>query len=105
MQFALTVFKNRIASVSVSVAVAVALLTAMLPLPAVVDVWGDSDAKGVAHLSTEKSDKRYDPFFKGGDSVLTGIGLPGRHNRLPTLFAQMPVGQPSLLDQPQFTTF
>ncbi len=65
MPFALSAFKNRIASVWV------ALLLGMFALPAVADVWGYIDAKGVAHFSTEKLDERYELFFKGGDSFST----------------------------------
>jgi hypothetical protein len=65
MPFSLTAFKNRIASVWV------ALLLGMFALPAVADVWGYIDAKGVAHFSTEKLDERYELFFKGGDSFST----------------------------------
>ena len=46
----------------------VVLLLGMLALPAVADVWGYIDAKGVAHFSTEKLDERYELFFKGGES-------------------------------------
>ena len=47
------------------------LLAALLCLtafPAVADVWGYVDAKGVAHFSNEKLDDRYELFFKGGES-------------------------------------
>ncbi|MGB4115473.1 MAG: lytic transglycosylase domain-containing protein [Polaromonas sp.] len=65
MPFALTAFKNRIASALA------ALLLGMFALPAVADVWGYIDAKGVAHFSTEKLDDRYELFFKGGESFST----------------------------------
>ena len=43
----------------------------LIALPAVADVWGYVDAKGVAHFSTEKLDERYELFFKGGESFST----------------------------------
>jgi Transglycosylase SLT domain len=49
----------------------VALLLAVFAIPAVADVWGYVDARGVAHFSTEKLDERYELFFKGGDSFST----------------------------------
>ena len=49
----------------------VALLLGLFALPAVADVWGYVDAKGVAHFSTEKLDERYELFFKGGESFST----------------------------------
>jgi len=61
----LTRFKNRLASALV------ALLLGLVALPAVADVWGYIDAKGVAHFSTEKLDERYELFFKGGESFST----------------------------------
>lgn len=48
-----------------------ALLLGTLALPAVADVWGYVDAKGVAHFSTEKLDERYELFFKNGESFST----------------------------------
>jgi soluble lytic murein transglycosylase-like protein len=47
-------------------------------MPAVADVWGYIDAKGVAHFSNEKLDERYELFFKGGESFSTdkADGLP-----------------------------
>lgn len=48
-----------------------ALLLGLAALPAVADVWGYIDAKGVAHFSTEKLDERYELFFKGGESFST----------------------------------
>ena len=47
------------------------LLLGLFALPAVADVWGYVDAKGVAHFSTEKLDERYELFFKGGESFST----------------------------------
>ena len=47
------------------------LLLSLFALPAVADVWGYIDAKGVAHFSTEKLDERYELFFKGGESFST----------------------------------
>ena len=48
-----------------------ALVFGTLALPAVADVWGYVDAKGVAHFSTEKLDERYELFFKNGESFST----------------------------------
>ena len=39
--------------------------------PAIADVWGYIDAKGVAHFSNDKLDERYELFFKGGESFST----------------------------------
>ncbi len=69
MLSALTRLKNRFAS-----ALAVLLLglgLGLFSLPAMADVWGYVDAKGVAHFSTEKLDERYELFFKGGESFST----------------------------------
>ena len=65
MPIVLTAFKNRIFSALA------ALLLSLFALPAVADVWGYIDAKGVAHFSTEKLDERYELFFKGGESFST----------------------------------
>lgn len=62
---ALTRLNNRLASTLV------ALLLGVVALPALADVWGYVDAKGVAHFSTEKLDERYELFFKGGESFST----------------------------------
>ena len=48
-----------------------ALLMSLFALPAVADVWGYVDTKGVAHFSTDKLDERYELFFKGGESFST----------------------------------
>ena len=48
-----------------------ALVLGTLAVPAVADVWGYVDAKGVAHFSTEKLDERYELFFKNGESFST----------------------------------
>ena len=48
-----------------------ALALGTLAVPAVADVWGYVDAKGVAHFSTEKLDERYELFFKNGESFST----------------------------------
>jgi len=65
MFFVLTCLKKRAAGAFV------ALLMGLFALPAVADVWGYIDAKGVAHFSTEKLDERYELFFKGGESFST----------------------------------
>ena len=48
-----------------------AALLSLLALPALADVWGYVDAKGVAHFSNDKLDERYELFFKGGESFST----------------------------------
>ena len=65
MFFALTALKNRLSGAFL------ALLVGLFALPAFADVWGYIDAKGVAHLSTEKLDERYELFFKSGESFST----------------------------------
>ena len=65
MFFAFAALKNRFCGALV------ALLVGLFALPAVADVWGYIDAKGVAHLSTEKLDERYELFFKSGESFST----------------------------------
>ena len=65
MFFVLIVLKKRAA------AACVALFLGFLALPAVADVWGYIDAKGVAHFSTKKLDERYELFFKGGENFST----------------------------------
>ena len=60
-----------------------ALGLALLPaLPALADVWGYIDPKGVAHFSTEKVDERYELFYKGEDSFDTREGV-GAYNPPP----------------------
>lgn len=61
----LTSLKNRCAGALL------ALLLGLCALPAMADVWGYVDAKGVAHFSTEKLDERYELFFKGNESFST----------------------------------
>ena len=58
-------FKNRLTCALT------ALLLGTFALPAVADVWGYIDDKGVVHFSTEKLDERYELFFKGGESFST----------------------------------
>jgi Transglycosylase SLT domain len=65
MYIVLAAFKKRLASALA------ALVLSLFALPAVADVWGYIDAKGVAHFSTEKLDERYELFFKGGESFST----------------------------------
>ena len=65
MFFTLTALKNRLSGALV------ALALCLFALPAVADVWGYIDAKGVAHFSTEKLDERYELFFKSGESFST----------------------------------
>ena len=42
-----------------------------LATPAMADVWGYIDAKGMAHFSSTKLDERYELFFKAGESFST----------------------------------
>ena len=46
--------------------------------PAFADVWGFIDDKGVAHFAAERTDARYELFFKGGESFDTNQGLAGK---------------------------
>ncbi len=59
------------ASLSVAAALVAGLFLAAAPSPARAEVWGYIDDKGVAHFSSEKSDDRYELFFKGGESFDT----------------------------------
>ena len=69
MSPALTYLKNRVAGALGSYLMF--LLLALFAMPAVADVWGYVDAKGVAHFSNDKLDERYELFFKGGESFST----------------------------------
>jgi len=77
-----------------------ALVLGTLAMPAMADVWGYVDTKGVAHFSTEKLDERYELFFKNGESFSTekndlqslksaGKNSPGNY-ALPAGSAQAP---------------
>jgi hypothetical protein len=66
---ALTDLKNRLRGAFAALLMGLGL--GLVALPAVADVWGYVDAKGVAHFSTEKLDERYELFFKGGESFST----------------------------------
>ena len=48
-----------------------------LQQPALADVWGYIDAKGVAHFAAERTDERYELFFKGGEGFDTARGIRG----------------------------
>ena len=61
--------KNRFAQALLALMLGLGL--GLVAFPAVADVWGYIDAKGVAHFSTEKLDERYELFFKGGESFST----------------------------------
>ncbi len=52
-----------------------AALLCGLALPALADVWGYIDTRGVAHFATEKVDERYELFYKGQDSFDTREGV------------------------------
>ena len=41
------------------------------------DVWGFIDDKGVAHFAAERTDERYELFFRGGEAFDTARGLRG----------------------------
>ena len=47
------------------------MCAAVIATPAMADVWGYIDAKGVAHFSAQKLDERYELFFRGGESFST----------------------------------
>lgn len=53
-------------------------LLLILQQPAFADVWGYIDDKGVAHFSAERTDARYELFFKGGESFDTVQDLAGK---------------------------
>ncbi|MBC7649120.1 MAG: lytic transglycosylase domain-containing protein [Vitreoscilla sp.] len=93
MPLSLTYLKNR------SLGVFAALLMGLFALPAVADVWGYVDAKGVAHFSNDKLDERYELFFKGGESFsteksdkssLTPLGKTSNDYALPAGSARAP---------------
>lgn len=65
MFFVLTLLKTRIFG---RLAV---LLIGMAALPALADVWGYIDDKGVTHFATDRLDERYELFFKSGESFST----------------------------------
>ena len=50
------------------------LMLALVPA-ARAEVWGYVDDKGVAHFATERTDERYELFFRGGESFDTARGL------------------------------
>lgn len=53
-------------------------LLLILQQPAFADVWGYIDGKGVAHFAAERTDARYELFFKGGENFDTDQGLAGK---------------------------
>ncbi|MDO8769060.1 MAG: lytic transglycosylase domain-containing protein [Burkholderiaceae bacterium] len=55
-------------------------LLLFLQQPAFADVWGFIDDKGVAHFAAERTDARYELFFRGGESFDTQQSLAGRAN-------------------------
>lgn len=55
---------------------------------AIADVWGYIDPQGVAHFATERTDDRYELFYKGDESFDTTLGLKATS-------ALRPVDQPS----------
>jgi soluble lytic murein transglycosylase-like protein len=50
----------------------------ILKQPAYADVWGYIDEKGVAHFAAERTDARYELFFKGGESFDTDQAMAGK---------------------------
>jgi hypothetical protein len=50
------------------------------------DIWGYVDEKGVAHFAAERTDERYELFFRGGESFDTGTGVSAVTDR-PDAFA------------------
>lgn len=60
---------------------------------ALADVWGYIDPQGVAHFATERTDERYELFYKGDESFDTTQGVkaanPARPVGLPTVPAKL----------------
>jgi hypothetical protein len=54
-----------------------ALLLLFLQQSALADVWGFIDDKGVAHFAAERTDDRYELFFRGGEAFDTSRGIRG----------------------------
>ncbi|MBX3587961.1 MAG: lytic transglycosylase domain-containing protein [Ramlibacter sp.] len=54
---------------------AACLFGALGATPALADVWGYVDGKGVAHFAATRLDERYELFFRGGESFDTAAGL------------------------------
>ncbi len=52
------------------------LVSGLAATAAHADVWGYVDEKGVAHFAAEKTDDRYELFFRGNPSFDTAEGLP-----------------------------
>ncbi|MEO5795398.1 MAG: lytic transglycosylase domain-containing protein [Rhodoferax sp.] len=50
---------------------------------ALADVWGYIDPQGVAHFATERTDERYELFYKGDESFDTTQGLKAVSTALP----------------------
>jgi hypothetical protein len=74
----------------------------MLHTPALADVWGYIDAKGVAHFASEKVDERYELFFKGGTGFDTRDGVsapvsPSKPEPEPPRQVAVPAGKAKLL--------
>ncbi len=67
------------AAKTIALAALVGTLAAFYAAPAKAEIWGYVDAKGVAHISAEKLDERYELFFRGAESFSagTGTGLAG----------------------------
>ncbi|MCW5300017.1 lytic transglycosylase domain-containing protein [Herbaspirillum lusitanum] len=71
---------QRLRSGALSAAAALTLSLTAAPVPAHADVYGYIDADGVAHVSTEKIDERYQLFMRGDatfDSDKIARGVPG----------------------------
>ncbi|MCW5648711.1 MAG: lytic transglycosylase domain-containing protein [Ramlibacter sp.] len=54
---------------------AACLFAALGATPALADVWGYVDDKGVAHFAATRLDERYELFFRGGESFDTASDL------------------------------
>lgn len=67
-------------------AVALALAAAA---PARAEVWGYVDDKGIAHFAAEKTDERYELFFRGGESFDTANPGTPRAVSVPTAAAKL----------------
>lgn len=61
------------------------------------DVWGYIDERGVAHFANEKTDSRYELFYKGGESFDTTKTPKGAPEDVPVRLGAVPVVPAKLL--------
>jgi soluble lytic murein transglycosylase-like protein len=61
---------------------------------ALADVWGYIDSQGVAHFASERTDDRYELFYKGDESFDTTQGLKAASTARPV---EVPTAPPKLL--------